>query len=48
MCGRFFVATDDPELEDIIVQLEKESERMGRKLPPIRRGKCFPPTTWRR
>ena len=42
MCGRFFVATDDPELEDIIVQLEKESERMGRKLPPIRRGEVFP------
>ena len=42
MCGRFFVATDDPELEDIILALERESERMGRKLPPIRRGEVFP------
>ena len=42
MCGRFFVATDDPELEDIILALEEESERMGRNLPPIRRGEVFP------
>ncbi|NLO13446.1 MAG: SOS response-associated peptidase [Clostridiales bacterium] len=43
MCGRFFVAVDDPELRQILREIEKENKRRGLSgLPPIKTGEVFP------
>ncbi len=42
MCGRFFVALDDPELRAILKEIEKENKRRGIELPPIKTGMVFP------
>jgi putative SOS response-associated peptidase YedK len=42
MCGRFFVAADDPELMAILKEIEQENKRQGMELPPIKTGMVFP------
>lgn len=42
MCGRFFVSPDDPELNEILWQLEEENRRARRGLPPVKSGQLFP------
>ena len=43
MCGRFFVAVDDPELREHILKAEEESRQQGLfDLPPIKTGEIFP------
>ena len=42
MCGRFFVAADDPELRAILKEIEQENKRQGMELPPIKTGMVFP------
>lgn len=42
MCGRFFVAPDDPELMEILKRLEEENRRARLALPPVKPGEMFP------
>lgn len=42
MCGRFFVALDDPELRAILNEIEQENKRQGVELPPIKTGMIYP------
>lgn len=36
MCGRFFVATDDPELRAILKEIEQENKRQGMDFLPMK------------
>ena len=42
MCGRFFVAADDPELRAILKEIEQENKRQDVELPPMKTGMVFP------
>lgn len=42
MCGRFFVAIDDPELLEILKEIEAENRRQHLDLPPVKTGEVFP------
>ena len=42
MCGRFFVAIDDPEIMAILRQIEKDKREQALDLPPIRTGDVRP------
>ncbi|MDD4081406.1 MAG: SOS response-associated peptidase [Eubacteriales bacterium] len=43
MCGRFFVAVDDPELREVLREIEEENKRRGLYgLPPVKTGEVFP------
>lgn len=42
MCGRFFVAPDDPELMEILQRLEEENRLARLGLPPVKTGEMFP------
>lgn len=42
MCGRFFVAMDDPEILEILKEIELENRRQRLDLPPIKTGEVFP------
>lgn len=42
MCGRFFVAIDDPEIMAILRQIESDKREQALDLPPIRTGDVRP------
>ncbi len=42
MCGRFFVAVDDPELRALLRELEAENKGKNAGLPPVKTGEVFP------
>lgn len=45
MCGRFFMAVEDPELSAILKQIEADRQRFEREapfLPPVKRGEIRP------
>lgn len=42
MCGRFYVALDDPELMEIIKEIDRKNREEGREAPEIKRGEVFP------
>ena len=42
MCGRFYVAVDDPELREVLKSLEEENQRRSLPLPPVKTGEVFP------
>ena len=42
MCGRFFVAIDDPEIMAILRQIESDKLEQALDLPPIRTGDVRP------
>lgn len=42
MCGRFFVAADDPAILSMLKEIEAENRRQRLDLPPIKTGEVFP------
>lgn len=42
MCGRFFVAVDDPELREILQRIEDDNKRKDLSLPPVKTGEVYP------
>lgn len=42
MCGRFFVAIDDPEIMAILKEIEAEKKRGTLGLPPLKTGDIYP------
>lgn len=42
MCGRFFIAEDDPEIVSMLKEIEAENRRKSLTWPPIKTGEVFP------
>jgi putative SOS response-associated peptidase YedK len=42
MCGRFFLAVDDPELREILQRIEDDNKRKDLSLPPVKTGEVHP------
>lgn len=42
MCGRFYIAVDEPELRAVLKELEEENRRRALALPPVKTGEVFP------